>query len=154
MANGRQGGKLSSAYVPEHEPVDVFFDEPSRTRQEFANECDINVLMRQYEATGVVSHVNQREPLYLDLSDGVPDLREAIDTVRAAETAFMSLPARVRAEFDNDAVKFVEFAEDPANKEKLVEWGLAVVPPPPMVQEVKVVEMPAAPPAGGSIVSP
>lgn len=149
MSNVRQGGKLSSAFV-QHEPVDLFFDDPSRTRQEFADECDINVLMSKYEATGVVSHVNQREPFYLDVGDGVLPLQEALDTVRAAEAAFMSLPAKARAEFDNDAVRFVAFAQDPANVEKMREWGLAKaapVEPPP--QKVEVVNpAPASPPAG------
>lgn len=141
----RQGGKLSSAFV-QHEPVDVFFDEPSRTRQEFADECDINILMRRYEATGVVSHVNDRVPVYLDLSMGVPDLREALDLVKAAETAFASLPAVVRKEFDNDPLKFVEFAEKPENLDRMREFGLAPpAPVEPAPQKVEVVNPAPAP---------
>lgn len=142
----RQGGKLSSMFVA-HDPVDVDFNEPSRTRQEFADECDINVLMKKFEATGVVSHVNERQPMYLDLSDGVPDLREALDVVRAATESFMSLPARARAEFDNDPVKFVAFAQDPKNNAKMVEWGLAVVPEPEKVLKVEVTNPPEASPS-------
>lgn len=147
MANGRQGGKLSSVFV-EHEPVDVFFDEPSRTRQEFADECDINVLMSKYEATGVVSHMNSRQPMYLDVGDGVLPLQEALDTVRAATEAFMSLPARARAEFDNDPVRFVEYAQDPANLPRLVDWGLAEKREEPSPQKVEIVNPPATSPAG------
>lgn len=133
----RQGGALSSAFVP-HDPVDVYFSEPSRTRQEFAAECDINTLMAKYEATGVLSHINERTPVYFDTTDA-PDLRSAIDLVRDAEKAFMSLPAKVRAEFDNDAVAWVDFAVDPANVGKMREWGLAPPEaplPPPMKVEV------------------
>lgn len=142
MSNVRQGAKLSSAYVV-HDPVDLSFDEPSRTRQEFADECDINVLMRKFEATGVVSHFNTGEPRYLDLGDGVPDLREAIDLVRASTEVFMALPAGVRAKFDNDPVSFVDFASDAANNKQLVEWGLAVERKDPPPQRVEVVSMPA-----------
>lgn len=141
----RQGGKLSSVFVA-HDPVDVVFDEPSRTRQEFADECDINVLMQKFEATGVVSHVEQRQPMYLDVSEGVLPLREAIDTVRAANEAFMTLPARARAEFDNDPIRFVEFARDPKNGAKMVEWGLAQVREAPPVVKVEVTNPPAASP--------
>lgn len=149
MSNGRQGGKLSSAFAA-HEPVDVFFDEPSRTRQEFADECDINVLMSKFEATGVVSHVNQRQPMYLDLSDGVLPLQEALDTVRAATESFMSLPARARAEFDNDPVKFVEYAQNPENIDQMVKWGLAVPKPVPGPVKVEVTNpAPAPAPADG-----
>lgn len=122
----RHGGKLSSMFVP-HEHEGIRFDEPSRTRQEFAEECDINRLMEKFEATGVISHVNTRQPMYLDLGDGVLPLQEALDTVRAANDAFMSLPARARAEFENDPVKFVEFCQKEENFPRLVEWGLAEV---------------------------
>ena len=141
MYNVRQGSKLCSAFVP-HEPVDLCFDEPSRTRQEFADECDINVLMRKFEATGVVSHVNERQPMYLDLSDGVPDLATALDIVREANLAFMSLPARARAEFDNDPVKFVAFAQDPENMQQMVDWGLAVFTPEAQPAKVEIVNLP------------
>lgn len=141
----------SSMFVV-HDPVDLHFgDEPSRTRQEFADECDINILMQRFERTGVISHVAQAEPMYLDLSEGVPDLMTALETVRAAEAAFMSLPASVRKEFDNDAIKFVAFAEDPDNLGKLREWGLAPTPAPqapPM--RVEVVNPAPEPPTDGS----
>lgn len=145
MANGRLGVRNGSMYCP-HDPVDLVCDDPSRTRQEFAEECDVNNIMRRFEATGVVSHVNQREPMYLDLSEGVPDLQSAIDLVRVANESFMTLPARVRAEFENDPVKFVEFCGVPENLDKLREWGLAPVPVPEKVTKVEVVNT-AAPAA-------
>lgn len=116
--------KVYSAWVPH---LDVGLDcsvEPSMTRQEFADECDINKLMAQYEKHGVISHFSAREPLYLDLV-GLPDLRQTLDLMREADEAFMRLPAIVRKDFDNDAVQFVEFAQDPKNIDKLREWGLA-----------------------------
>lgn len=142
----RQGGALSSAFVS-HDPVDVYFDEPSRTRQEFAAECDINTLMARYEATGVISHINERQPYYFDTT-GAPDLREAIDIVRDAERAFMSLPAKVRASFDNDAVAWVDYAQDPKNLEQMREWGLAP-PVKPEAAPLKVEVVSTAPPPEG-----
>lgn len=103
-------------------------DEPSLTRQEFSDECDINVIMAQYERTGVISHVSKREPLFLDMT-GVPDFRTAMDMMVEAEKAFMSLPAKVRKDFDNDARNFVDFAVNPENLDKMREYGLA--PPAP-----------------------
>lgn len=117
---------------------DIQFDENdpdsvSRTRQEFASECDINTIMERYEATGVVSHVNRSEPMFLDTT-GFPDLQGAMDKFREASVAFNSLPAKVRKEFDNDPQKFIDFASDPTGKvdgqnltnlERMREWGLA-----------------------------
>jgi hypothetical protein len=116
---------------------------PSLTRQEFAEECDINILMAKYEKTGILpSNVNANEPRYLDVSD-VPDLMVAHQVLQDATTAFMSLPATIRRDFDNDPIKFINYAENPENIEKLREWKLAApapVEPPP--QKVEVINPP------------
>lgn len=111
---------------------------PSRTRQEFAAECDINTIMAKYEAGGAVSHVNKTVPVYMDMTN-MPDLRGALDIMAAATTAFALLPAKVRREFDHDPQKFVDFAQSPDNLEKMREWGLApaaAVAPPPLKVEI------------------
>ncbi len=117
-------------------------DLPSLTRQEFADECDINKLMAQYEKTGILpSSTNPGQPQYLDVSD-IPDLAEAHAILQEATAAFMRLPATVRRDFDNDALTFVKFAENPDNIEKLREWKLA--PPLPVEappQKVEVINL-------------
>lgn len=135
----------TSAYVAvERDPLSnpaIFCDcsvEPSLTRQEFAAECDINTLMAQYEKTGLFPSVNAGEPRYLDVSN-VPDLMQAHDVLINATSAFMSLPALVRRDFDNDPLKFIAFAENSENLEKMREWKLAppaAVEPPPQKVEV------------------
>ncbi|UDN67789.1 internal scaffolding protein [robinz microvirus RP_120] len=138
---------MSSSYVL-HAPVDVFFDEPSRTRQEFAAECDINTLMARYEKTGSMSGLlNERQPFYLDCT-GLPDLQESLRIVKEAEIAFMSLPAVVRAEFDNDAVRWADYASDPSNLEQMRKWGLAPpAPEAPGPMKVEVVNASPPPPS-------
>lgn len=146
---------LSSMYVertlPEYTNVDgevipalpMSFDlicdpEEGRTRQEFADECDVNQVMARFEKTGQLPNFGGQAPQYLDVSE-VPDLITALNVVEAAKAAFMTLPARTRAEFDNDPVKFVAFAEDPGNLDRMREWGLAPpekAPEPPMRVEV------------------
>ena len=112
---------------------------PSLTRQEFSDDCDINVLMAKYEATGILPTNNAGEPRYLHVSD-VPDLMEAHRILQDATQSFMLLPATVRRDFDNDPIKFINFAENPANIDKLREWKLAppapVEPPPQKVEVV------------------
>lgn len=147
----RQGcnsdGVVLSAMCVEHAPVMFVDDTPSMTRQEFAKECDINVLMAHYEKNAVMPPVNGREPAYFDAST-VPDFREALDIAREAQDAFMRVPAATRKELDNDVHRFVEYAQDPANLEQMRKWGLAepaVVPAGPM--KVEVVNPPAPPAA-------
>lgn len=108
---------------------------PSMTRQEFAEECDINTIMARYESTGALTHVNRAVPIYMDMTD-MPDLRGALDIMRVAGVAFAALPAKVRREFDNDPQKFVDFAQNPENLKQMRDWGLAPMPeePPPPVR--------------------
>lgn len=122
--------------------IDVF--DASKTRQEFAAECDINVLMERYEKSGVaITHVNQAKPVYMDMTS-IPDFRESLDILREATVAFNSLPAKLRFEMDNDPVNFVEWAQNGENLDKLREYGLA--PPAKQAPEPVVVKVLAEPP--------
>lgn len=118
------GEELGSVYVA-HDPVDTIPEGPSLTRQEFADECDINVLMAQYEKTGVINHFSNGTPQYMDITEMPDDLMGSLRVMKEAETAFMRLNAQVRKEFDNDPIQFVDFATDPNNLDQLREWGLA-----------------------------
>lgn len=107
--------------------------EPSRAKQSFKDECDINTILRRYEQSGILPEMrDQARALYADVS-AVPDFQGALAAVAAAEAVFEALPARVRERFKNDPEEFVKFAEDPRNGKELVELGLAEakpVPPP------------------------
>jgi len=140
---------LHSAFVP-HAPVDEVNDKPSLTRQDMMEDCDINVLMDRFKDLGATPFSEQRVPQYLDLTIAPDDLAGAMRTFMEADQAFSDLPAVVRKEFDNDALRFVEYASDPGNLDKLREWGLA--PPkaaPPAPIEVRVV--PGELPGGGPV---
>lgn len=148
----RQGcnsnGEVMSSFYAEHDPVYADIGGASLTRQEFAEECDVNLLMERYEKTGVISHVNTMPAQYFDAS-AVPDYQGALQQIRDAEAAFAALPARARATFDNDAAAFVEFAQDPANIDQMRSWGLAEaerLPDPPM--KVEVINPPSEPAKG------
>lgn len=95
----------------------------SLTKQSFANDCDINVIMGRVEKSGTYPMV-QGQPFFGDFSDGM-SYHDAMNRVLEAQGMFMQLPASLRAQFDNDPGKFLDFVIDPANGEKLVEMGLA-----------------------------
>lgn len=94
----------------------------SLTVQADAKATDINLIMKNYHRTGQLPPV-QRLPSYGDF-DSISDFREALHVVRDAEAQFMMLPAEVRARFDNDAVKFVEFCDDDRNHLELLDMGV------------------------------
>lgn len=146
--------KARAMYFPHHR-VQQDVGGVSMTRQEFADECDVNVLMARYEKTGVWPLPPlDAKPRYLDVSD-VPDLQGAMQVMIEAEAAFMSLPAIVRKEFDNDKLKFVEFAQDPANLDQMRIWGLAppkaADPAPVRVEVVGELPKPTVPPSTGGV---
>lgn len=107
---------------------------PSMTKQSFVAECDINNIIREFQVTGQVAHINRQaaQGAYLELPDEL-DFQQSLDLVKKAETAFATLPAKVRAELGNDPAAFLAYVADPANHDRLVEWGLAKpaeTPPP------------------------
>lgn len=134
---------LYSAFNPfaDRAPTEVG-DEPSKTRQEFLDECDINGIMARYEKAGGQFPFAERAPMYLDLTVMPSDLMSAMDTMLKADEAFMTLPAHVRKEFDNDTMRFVEFASDAKNLARMKEWGLAA-PEKPVQEPIEVRVVPA-----------
>jgi len=130
-------------YAPGFGPGDPV--QVSMTRQEFAEEADINSIMARYDKVGVWPlPPNDAVPQYLDVTN-VPDLMTAMQVMEDAQRAFMTLPATVRREFDNDPVQFVAFAEDPDNLAQMREWKLAPPAPPPDPTAGLVDGMPSSP---------
>ncbi|AXL14730.1 internal scaffolding protein [Microviridae sp.] len=116
---------------PRVRPHDKVFTQPSMTQQHFKNECDINQIMAKHIRTGILDHVNKYEGVYHEITP--PSFHQAMDTIATANTMFEELPSKVRDNFKNDPARFLDWVQDPANKDKYHEMGLA--PPPPPVQE-------------------
>ena len=96
--------------------------EPSMAQQQFRDEADINTIMERFGRTGeLIAPV--RMPEYGDFS-GINDYHSAMNAVLAAQGSFDALTASVRARFDNDPAKFVEFCLDDNNREEAVKLGL------------------------------
>lgn len=108
--------------------IDCLFDRetgettPSKTQQQFAEECDINTIVRRFNLTGQLP-TGVRMPTFGDF-ENVPTYQEAMNAIRAADEAFMEMPAEVRARFSNDPARFVDFCSDPANKAEAERLGL------------------------------
>lgn len=105
------------------ERVQIFFDEPSLTQQHFKDECDVNHILGKYSVDAIAQHAELYKGQYGDFSD-IPDYQCALNRVLEADEAFMSLPANVRVKFDNDPGKFLEFVDNPANKDEMKSLGL------------------------------
>lgn len=96
----------------------------SLTKQVFKDECDVNRIMKRFEKTGLVEHLNRHQGDYGDFVNA-PDYHSALNAVRLADDMFMSLPAKLRQRFSNDPAEFLAFVDDPENADELIDLGLA-----------------------------
>lgn len=84
----------------------VTFTEKSLTQQHFKDDCDVNIILERFLRTGEVPTASVI-PSYQDVSD-FADFRELQDAMSDATDYFESLPARVRARYNNDVTNFYE----------------------------------------------
>lgn len=111
-----------SAYAPKLKVSLSFPADEGRTKQSFKDECDINNIMARFQKTGVIAFANKFQARYGDVT-GV-DFANAMRVVADARTMFAELPARVRERFANDPARFLEFVQNPANKDEARALGL------------------------------
>jgi phage internal scaffolding protein len=128
-----------TAYGPKQRSR-LFFNGPGRTIQSFKDECDINTIMKRFEATGQVSHLNNRAPQFGDVD--AFDFRTAMDLVLDARAKFDALPSKVRDRFANDPARLLAFLDDASNRDEALALGLLNPPPAP-----EPTPAPPAPPA-------
>lgn len=118
---------------------------PSKTRQEYKDECDINFMMETYQKAGGLLPPPNRVGEYFDFTNVPTDLAGVLNVMEEAGKAFATLDPRVRFEFKNDPRQFVDFASNPENLPQLVTWGLAEAEKAPQGPiEVRVVQDQAA----------
>lgn len=93
----------------------------SLAQQEFAEESDINYMFKKYVVTGEMPQL-VLPPMQGDFTN-VPTYQEAMNKIVEAQHSFAALDAQVRARFDNDPAKWVDFASDPKNSEEMRKMG-------------------------------
>ena len=96
--------------------------DPSLAQQHMKDECDINVIVERFGVTGQLPQT-PIEPSYGDFS-GVSDYHTALNAIKAADTAFMGLPAQLRAKFDHDPNALLQFLQNEQNRDEAIMLGL------------------------------
>lgn len=97
----------------------------SMTKQEFKDDCDVNVILKRILKTGEMPKFMSSSGTYGDFSE-MPSYREAMDIVNSARDLFMELPAEVRLRFENDPQALMDYLADPKNDEEALRLGLRV----------------------------
>lgn len=129
--------KVTAVVSPLPKPwdIDCSRDIPL-AKQEFKDDCDINVIISRCLKSGLPLPSVVSRPLFADVSE-VGSYADCVRRVKAAENAFMNLPASIRSEFGNEPSVLIAFLADPRNRPRAIELGL--VDPP------KAVPVPAVP---------
>ena len=107
--------------------VQKYFTEPSRTKQAFKQECDINHIMKKFKKVAGSEFLNQYQG-YLggqfgDFSE-VVDYRTALDQINRSKAVFEALPSVLRKRFDNDPAKFLILFKIPTILKNWLKWVL------------------------------
>lgn len=111
---------------------------PSRTLQSDAKGANLNEVVRRFNMTGQLP-VPRAVPRYMDLVNQ-PDFRGAMQVIVEAREAFEALPALIRERFGSPAA-YVDFCDNPENKEEMIKLGLAKPDPVPVPEKVQKVEV-------------
>jgi len=98
--------------------------DPSLAQQQFRDESDINTILKQFNVTGQLP-TPVSMPQYGDFTDSV-DYHQALNYVIASEEAFMTLPAQIRAKFNNDPGALLDFLNDEKNFSEAEKLGITV----------------------------
>lgn len=104
------------------------------------DEVNINVIMKKIEK-GMMINSNTGEPTFQDISE-FDGLEDSVIKVQKANEGFMTLPADIRARFDNNPVKLINFLSDEGNRAEAEKIGLispkpASIPPADSKEAVK-----------------
>lgn len=100
-------------------------DDETKTQQHFAEECDINVIVKRFGITGQLPQ-GVRAPTWGDFTDVVTDYHSAMNAIVQAQQAFDAMPADIRYRFRNDPGMFVDFCSDEANRAEAEKLGLVM----------------------------
>lgn len=122
--------------------VTVFDPEnrPSKTRQEFKNECDINQIIKKYNRTGELTHLKKNNGVFMDHTK-LGDYQENLNKIIEANNAFNALNSQTRSRFKNDPNELIQFLNNKDNYDEAVKLGLLVPrkdpQPDPVLTELK-----------------
>jgi phage internal scaffolding protein len=89
----------------------------SLTVQEQKESTDVNNILRRFQQTGLIEHVNQNEGQYGEF--GSYDFQENQNMIKRIESSFNELPSSVRNQFGNNPQEWVEHLANPDNIEDM-----------------------------------
>lgn len=108
---------------PKTRPKQSFKDSSGLTEKHHGETVKIQNILKQYQNTGFVSHTAKTQPIYGDMASA-PDFYQAQCILAETSSMFEEVPATIRKQFENDPGKYLEFIQNPENKEAMTEMGI------------------------------
>ncbi len=133
LARLLKGRKMPRAKQLAVVPQPVYND--GRTKQAYADECDINKIMARFAVTNTITHLNKHEGQYADFSDF--DFHKQTNMLTRGREIFDDLPAEVRREFAQSPAAFFAYVNDPKNVNNLHEKIPGLAKPGDQLLQVK-----------------
>lgn len=110
----------------------LIFKKPSMTQQHFKDDCDINVIVRRFNAGQInTMPLAMNEGFYADVSD-LGSYQDANARVNSIKDYFSNLPSSVREKFNNSVDEFVAFASTSDSRSAFIEMGILEKPVEPV----------------------
>jgi phage internal scaffolding protein len=103
-------------------------DDPSLTVQADVEASDINSIVRKFGITHELPY-GLAVPEYADYSNIPNDYHAAMSYINESNDVFMNMPANVRSRFSNDPGLFLDFVQNPSNRDEAISLGLVPSPP-------------------------
>lgn len=128
---------MTFALQPVNKNTGIDFSESkSLTEQSHAESCEIHNILKRHAKTGVIDHLNKYEGSYGDFSNSV-DLQAASNILIDAQNMFDSIPSKIRRDFDNSPAQFLDFIQNPDNRDAIEAYGLSTSHFPPKEEKPK-----------------
>jgi len=99
------------------------YEGESMTEQAHRDEVKIQNIIAKHQKTGLLNHVSKYEGTYSDMASAT-DFTEAQNIIAEAKSMFETVPSEIRAIFDNQPEKFLDFMQNQENIESIEEMGL------------------------------
>jgi hypothetical protein len=97
---------------------------PGLTEQAHKEQCDINLILKDYTRTGLIKHAKQNAGRYDDFTS--VDYEKAQNTVAQVKSLFEGLPSSIRLEFNHNPSEFLNYMQNPDNADLLAKRGISI----------------------------
>lgn len=104
-----------------------FEGEDTLTEQSHQMDCDVSNILAKFSRTGILERSTDYKAQFGDYLD-VQDYHTSLNQINGARALFDALPAKVRARFNNDPGRLLDFCGDEKNLNEMYDLGLAERP--------------------------